>query len=167
MADSIEVLRLASKGRVAGSPLQRNIERTEEEESCLAFGYLRGLHDRALAVQFRFREGNSLWLPYSWLGPWQHDPSEGLLLKFVGDTVILVIIRGSNLAAPVNEESVNLTDGGFQRHRIVFVKEMDEVELRKAGEREATIDRIEVAEFDSRDEIRKYLKIAAPAFLIR
>ena len=46
--------------------------------------------------------------------------------------VTLVLIRGSNLDALVNH-SVNLTDRGLQRHRIVWVREMDEAELRAAG----------------------------------
>jgi hypothetical protein len=28
-----------------------------------------------------------MWFPYSWLGPWRYNPSEGLLLKFSGDVV--------------------------------------------------------------------------------
>ena len=81
--------------------------------------------------EFRFRDGNSIWFPYNWLGSWQHNPSEGLLLKFTGDVVTLVLIRGSNLDAPVGQAQVNLTDRGLQRHRIVFVREMDEAELRR------------------------------------
>jgi hypothetical protein len=136
-----------------------------EEESCRAFGYLRGLRERALAVEFRYRDGNSDWFPYSWLGPWRYNPSVGLLLKFTGDVVTLVLIHGSNLDALTNEQSVNLTDRGLQRHRITFVREMDEEELRKAGEGEPMIDRIEVADFESQDEMREWLKKTAPVFL--
>ena len=35
---------------------------------CRAFGYLRGIREHAAAVEFRFRDGNSTWFPYSWLG---------------------------------------------------------------------------------------------------
>lgn len=75
-----------------------------------------------------------------------------------------MLIRGSNLDAPMGEGSVNLTDRGFQRHRILFVREMDEEELRKAGQGEPTIDRIEVADFESSEELRQWLKQAAPVF---
>ena len=54
-------------------------------------------------MEFRFRDGNSMWFPYSWLGTWQFNPSEGLLLKFSGDLVYLVLIRGSNLDRPLKE----------------------------------------------------------------
>src|SRR5262249_32585853 len=53
------------------------------------FGYLRGIEDKAEAVELRFRDGTSRWFPYRWLGPWHYDPSEGLLLKFSGDIVYL------------------------------------------------------------------------------
>ena len=62
--------------------------------------------------------------------------------------------RGSNLDALVNQ-SVNLTDRGLQRHRITYVREMDEQELRRVGEEGPTIDRIEIAEFESQEELRE------------
>jgi len=46
------------------------------ESSCRAFGYLRGIRDQSAAVEFRFRNGNSTWFPYSnsrrraGFGPW-------------------------------------------------------------------------------------------------
>jgi len=135
-----------------------------EEESCPAFGYLRGIRERALAIEFRFRDGNREGLSYSLLASWRFNPSVGLLLKFTGDVVTLVLIRGSNLDALVNQ-SVNLTDRGLQRHRILWVREMDGGELRQVGERGPTIDRIEVAEFESQEELQEWLKRAAPGFL--
>ena len=140
-------------------------EESSEEESCPAFGYLRGIRDRALALEFRYRDGNSEWFPYSWLGPWRFDPSVGLLLKFTGDVVTLVLIRGSNLDALVGQGAVNLTDRGLQRHRILWVREMDEQELRRVGQSGPTIDRIEVAEFESQEELREWLTKAAPEFV--
>jgi hypothetical protein len=55
------------------------------------------------------------------------------LLKFTGELVTLVLIRGSNLDVLVGG-SVNLTHG-LQRHRILGVREMDEEELRETGEK--------------------------------
>jgi hypothetical protein len=136
-----------------------------EEDSCPAFGFLRGIRERALAVEFRFRDGNSEWHAYSCLVSFRHDPSAGLLLKFTGDVVTLVLISGSNLDAAVGEGQVNLTDRGLQRHRIVFVREMDEEELRQVGEKGPTIDRIDICEFESAEEQREWLKKLAPAFI--
>jgi hypothetical protein len=129
------------------------------------FGYLRGIEDKADAVEFRFRDGTSRWFPYGWLGPWQHNPSEGLLLKFSGDIVYLVLIKGSNLDRPLKHGSANLTTGGLQRHRILWIREMKKQEIESVGDNGPTIDRIEVAELETQAEVKEWLKKKAPAFL--
>lgn len=138
----------------------------EAEAECRAFGYLRGIRDQSAAVEFRFRNGNSIWFPYSWLGTWSFNPSEGLLVKFTGDLVYLVLIKGSNLDRPLKEGAVNLTHAGFQRHRLLWVREMTEEEIRHVGETEPTIDSIEVAEFESHAALKEWLAKKAPAFAI-
>src|ERR1700680_4985369 len=134
------------------------------EASCKAFGYLRGIRDSATSVEFRFLDGNSTWFPYGWMGTWQYNPSEGLLLKFSGDLVYLVLIKGSNLDKPLNDGAVTLTHAGFQRHRLLWVAEMTEEEIRQGGETEPTIDTIEVAEFESHAALKEWLSKTAPAF---
>jgi hypothetical protein len=134
------------------------------EASCRAFGYLRGIRDQTSAVEFRFRDGNSMWFPYSWLGTWQYNPSEGLLLKFSGDLVYLVLIKGSNLDRPLKEGAVTMTHAGFQHHRLVWVREMTEEEVNFVGESEPTIDSIEVAEFESHAALKEWLSKKAPSF---
>jgi hypothetical protein len=148
----------------AHSP-QKGTEAEEGEASCGAFGYLRGIRDRASAVEFRFRDGNSAWFPYGWLGPWRYNPSDGLLLKFSGDLVYLVLIRGSNLDMPLDEGSINLTTGGLQRHRVMWIREMTEADIKSVGENGPTIDSIEVAEFESQAAVKEWLSKNAPAFL--
>ena len=135
------------------------------EGSCSAFGYLRGIRERADAIQIRFQNGNSTWFPYSWLGEWKFNPSNGLLLKFSGDLVYLVLIRGSNLDRPLSDTTTNLTTSGLQRHRIVWMREMSEEEIRQVGESGPTIDRIEVAEFETNVELKTWLEANAPAFV--
>jgi len=167
MADKADLLELFQrKSRGEGTGAQAAKERAPEpaEECGAAFGYLRGLDARALAVEFRLRTGDSEWFSYSLLASWRHNPSVGLLLKFTGDVVSLVLIRGSNLDALISQGSVNLTDRGLQRHRITYVREMDEDQLRKAGHGEPTIDRIEIVEFESGEELREWVKNNAPAF---
>ena len=137
----------------------------EAEVSCAAFGYLRGSRDLPGAVEFRFRDGNSAWFPYGWLGPWRYDPSEGLLLKFSGDLVYLVLIRGSNIDRALNKGSINLTHAGLQRHRVLWVREMTADEIRQVGESGPTIDSIEVAEFESHADLMEWLGTHAPAFV--
>jgi hypothetical protein len=135
------------------------------EASCAAFGYLRGIRERADAVELRFRNGNSTWFSYNLLGNWQYNPSEGLLLKFGGDLVYLVLIRGSNLDRPLADTNTNLTTSGLQRHRIVWMREMQEEEIRQVGETGPTIDSIEVAEFESHAALKEWLGKKAPAFV--
>jgi hypothetical protein len=135
------------------------------EAACAAFGYLRGVRDQAAAVEFRFRDGNSMWFPYGWMGTWQYNPSEGLLLKFSGDLVYLVLIKGSNLDKPLKEGAVTLTHAGFQRHRLLWVREMTEAETSQVGETEPTIDSIEVAECESHAALKEWLSKNVPAFL--
>lgn len=144
---------------------EKETETDAGEASCGAFGYLRGIRDQSASVELRFRNGNSMWFPYNWLGTWQYNPSEGLLLKFSGDLVYLVLIRGSNLGRPLNEGSINLTHAGLQRHRVLWVREMAEEEVRKVGDSGPTIDRIEVGEFTSHAELIEWLRQHAPAFL--
>jgi hypothetical protein len=81
----------------------------------------------------------------------------------MGSTSTLVLIRGSNLDALIEDKGVNLTDRGLQRHRILWVREMGEGELRQVGEGGPTIDRIEVQEFDASDDAREWVKQNAPA----
>jgi hypothetical protein len=145
--------------------LQTKEAEAEETASCKAFGYLRGIRDSATSVEFRFLDGNSTWFPYGWMGTWQYNPSEGLLLKFSGDLVYLVLIRGSNLAKPLNEGAINLTHAGLQRHRVLWIREMSEEEIRQVGETGPTIDSIEIAEFESHDALKDWVRTNALAFL--
>ncbi|MGA2497680.1 MAG: hypothetical protein ABSH20_08050 [Tepidisphaeraceae bacterium] len=166
--DSKHQARLQRKSQAAGhtaSMPQTETEVEEAEASCGAFGYLRGLRDVSAAVELRFRDGNSTWFPYNWLGNWQYSPSDGLLLKFSGDLVYLVLIRGSNLDRPLNEGSINLTHAGLQRHRVLWVREMTAEEIRKVGENGPTIDSIEMAEFESHSALKAWLGKNAPAFV--
>jgi hypothetical protein len=148
----------------AGLPA-RESEGEAVEISCGAFGYLRGIRDLAASIEFRFRDGNSAWFPYSWLGPWRYNPSEGLLLKFSGDQIYLVLIRGSSLDKPLNEGAINLTTGGLQRGRIVWIREMSEEDIRQVGDNGPTIDSIQVAEFESQAALKEWLRQHAPAFV--
>lgn len=148
-----------------GEHVAQEVQAGSDEETCAAFGFLRGQHERGVTLEFRLRNGNSEWFAYSCLVSFRHDPSVGLLLRFTGDVLTLVLVSGSNLDAPVGEGTVNLTDRGLQRHRITFVREMDEEELRKAGEGEPTIDDIEIGEFETTQDMREWLKERAPAFL--
>jgi hypothetical protein len=53
----------------------------------------------------------------------------------------------------------------FQQHRVLWLREMSEEEIRQVGESGPTIDSIEVAEFESHEELKEWLGKKAPAFL--
>ncbi len=116
-------------------------------------------------MEFRFRNGDREWFAYSHLSSFRFNPSVGLLLKFVGDVVSVVLIRGSNLDATVNGSEMNLTVRGFQRHRVLWVREMDQDQLRKVETAGPTIDAIEIAEFESQVEVKEWLMRNGPAFI--
>lgn len=157
--------RLQTNPHLAGK-LAGNGTRPPEggEGACPAFGYLRGLHERADAIEFRLGNGNSVWFSYNSLGTWKFDPSAGLLIKFSGDLFYLVLIRGSNLDRPIEDSGIDLIRAGLQRHRIIWVREMGDEEIREAGDQGPTIDRINVKEFESQKELRDWLTQNAPAF---
>ena len=147
------------------TPPKKDADAESGEASCAAFGYLRGVRERADAIEFRLRDGNSTWFPYGWLGTWKYNPSDGLLLKFSGDLVYLVLIRGSNLDRPLTDSTINMTSAGLQRHRVLWVREMTEEEIRQVGETGPTVDSIEVAEFESHADLREWLGKNAASFL--
>ncbi len=128
-----------------------------------AFGYLDGARDQASALEIRFRDGNSTWFAYHWLGTWRFNPSEGLLLKFSGDLTYLVLVRGSNLDRPLDSGGISLTQG-LQERRVLWVRELTEMEISQVGETGPTIDGIEVAELESPEAVKEWIDKNAPAF---
>jgi len=156
---------LHSEGKSPLPPKKESDGGGGDEAACAAFGYLRGLRDASASVEVRLRDGNSVWFPYGWLGPWQYNPSEGLLLKFSGDVVYLVLIRGSNLDKPLSDGSINLTHAGLQRHRVLWIREMTREEIERVGESGPTIDSIEIGECESHNAQKEWLEKHAPAFM--
>jgi hypothetical protein len=150
---------------LAGIMQLKEGEGDSQEAACHAFGYLRGVEDKAEALELRFKGGDSMWFPYHWLGTWQYNRSEGLLLKFSGDVVYLVLIRGTKLDKPLDDGPINLTRAGLARHRVVWLREMTPEETRQVGDSGPTIDSIEVAQFESQAALKAWLKAKAPAFL--
>ena len=128
--------------RASLPPATQEAEIEGVEAKCEAFGYLRGLRESSASLEFRFRDGNSSFFSYGLLGSWQFNPSEGLLLKFTGDVVTHILIRGSNLDKPLNEGAINLTNAGLQRHRVLWIREMSQEEIERVGETGPTIDSI-------------------------
>src|SRR5690348_4952100 len=97
--NNLDLLTMRAKGGQPrlGERRGDHAEANADEEECNAFGFLRGLHDQAPSIEFRFGTGNRLAFPYSWLGPAAYNPSAGILLTFCGDLTYAVLIEGSNL----------------------------------------------------------------------
>lgn len=152
-----------------GSSGFRGILKDKEPEAdrgvyaCKAFGYHLG-PEHLSVLEFRFRNGDSIWFPYSAMGACRHIPSEGLLLRFNGDLAYLVLIRGSNLDRGIDGKATDLIHAGLQRHHVLWIREMTPAEIREIGETGPTIDSIEVGEFESHDALNKWLKDKARAF---
>lgn len=115
---------------------------TDEEHEGLddygAFGWLRGVRDRAHMLEFRNKKGNIRAFGYSWLHQMEFDPSIGITLCFASAQVKLI---GRNLNAELRP-NVRLFQG-ITRQRIPFIQEADEATIMRAKEGETIIERIE------------------------
>src|SRR5581483_10396872 len=61
-----------------------------------AFGWLRGVRDRAVMLELRRKDGSAVAFAYTWLERAEFDPSQGITLKFGMEKVK---IAGRNLNA--------------------------------------------------------------------
>ncbi len=117
-------------------------KRTDESE-CLddlgAFGWLRGVKDRAIMLELRRRDGSIVALNYAWLERADFDPSTGIALEFAR---ALVRIKGRNLNQEIRQ-SVQLFSG-IIRHRVPWIQEADSASVLVALADETLIDLIEL-----------------------
>ena len=114
---------------------------TEEEtpEDLGAFGWLRGVRDRAVMLELRRKDGSAVALAYAWLERAEFDPSHGITLKFGVDKVK---ITGRNLNAEARP-NVRLF-AGIVRHRVPWIQEADRPAAMAAGREAVVIERINV-----------------------
>jgi hypothetical protein len=145
--------------------LQGKLVQADNDYTCSAYGFVRANGETLNSLELRLPDDNSIWLPYRWLNVWQYNPSHGLLLRFSGDIIILVLVRGSNLDQPLNDGSLTLMRGGLQRQRILYLRQMKPEEIRQVGSKGPTIHRIEVAEFTSKEAATEWQRAHAPGFL--
>lgn len=103
-----------------------------------AFGWLRGIRDRALMLELRRKDGSIVAIGYGWIERVAFDPSEGIMLSAGGQKIR---IKGRNLNAEVRP-SVRLFEG-IARHRVPWVREADRSAAMEAEARATIIDSIE------------------------
>jgi hypothetical protein len=97
---------------------QEPIDDPETTDDYGAFGWLRGVRDRAFYLEIRKKDGSVIALGYPWLESVAFNPSEGMMLTFAGRKVT---IRGRNLRQPAKDNVALLN--GILRHKVPWVQE--------------------------------------------
>lgn len=103
-----------------------------------AFGWLRGIRDRAVMLELRRRDGSIVAVGYGWLERVAFDPSEGITISAAGQKIR---IKGRNLNTEVRP-SVRLFEG-IARHRVPWIREADRSAGLRADDRDTVVDSIE------------------------
>lgn len=115
MSDSI--LERFGIGKNSGEAL---VDEPEQLDDLGAFGYLRGIKDRAIMLELHHKDGRVTALAYAQLSLALFDPSEGITLHF-GASVVR--ITGRNLSAEIRPNLRLLA--GLVRHRVPWIREAD------------------------------------------
>jgi hypothetical protein len=127
------------------APVQKRSEPEPEPDAAAdqvddlgAFGWLRGVRERSVMLELRRKDGSIVALGYAWLERIDFDPSEGIKLKFAGQTVKII---GRNLNAELRP-NVRLL-AGLVRHRVTWIQEADEPESLRAARNATVIEHFE------------------------
>jgi hypothetical protein len=102
-----------------------------------AFGFLRGVRDRAIMLELKHKDGRVSAFGYAWLDHVEFNPSEGITLFFGGR---VVKISGRNLNAEVRT-NVRLVEA-LLRHRVPWIREADAPAALEAGKNATVIEEI-------------------------
>lgn len=117
---------------------ERHAIESEVLDDLGAFGWLRGVRDRAVMLELRKKDGNVLAVGYAWLERAEFDPSEGITLHVVGKTLR---IQGRNLNAPLRP-NVRLFQG-ITRHRVPWIQEADQSTAMESQGKGILVERID------------------------
>jgi hypothetical protein len=102
-----------------------------------AFGWLRGVQERALMLEIRHKDGRITAKGYSWLQSAEFDPSGEITLNFSGEKIT---IAGRNLNAEARP-NIRLF-AGILRHRVPWIKEADGAAVIQAAKNEVVIEQV-------------------------
>ena len=105
-----------------------------------AFGWLRGVRDRAVMLELRRKDGSAVAFAYTWLERAEFDPSQGITLKFGMEKVK---IAGRNLNAEA-KPNVRLF-AGILRHRVPWIQEADRPATMLAAKGAVVIDQFVIS----------------------
>jgi hypothetical protein len=138
MSDSV-LQRLATSGRNFTAELSAGASSDSDPADDLgAFGWLRGVRDRAIMLELRKKTGNVVAIGYSWLEKVDFDASGGITLHMQGQ---IIRIKGRNL----NGESrphVRLFQG-IIRHKVPWIQETDQAGILRADKNATVVESIE------------------------
>ncbi|MDX1968857.1 MAG: hypothetical protein SFV23_16905 [Planctomycetaceae bacterium] len=123
--------------RAVGTPAAADTA-AEAVEDYGAFGWLRGIRDRAIFLELRKKDGNIRAVGYAWLQELDFDPSIGITLHLPTGKIRIL---GRNLNAE-NRLNIRLFQG-ITCQRVPFLQEADEVALMQAPETQTVVERIE------------------------
>ncbi len=114
---------------------------TDEDsaEDLGSFGYLRGIRERAIMLEFRFKTGDVEAFPYTALSRVSCSRSDGITLHFGG---MAVRITGQNLDTEVRPNLRLLS--GILRQRVMWIGEADTI-TPSASLESLRIDKIDIA----------------------
>ncbi len=104
-----------------------------------AFGCLRGLHERSIMLEIRRKNGSKQAFGYAWLSRATYDPSEGIALRFGGETVKII---GRNLDTEVRP-NVRLF-ASLVSHRVPWIQEVDEAAALSAPKQGVLIEEVKI-----------------------
>jgi hypothetical protein len=133
MSDS--VLQRYVTNRKVEEPTDIVVNDNEEELDLGSFGWLRGVRERALMLEFRAKDGRSVALDYGWLRKIEFDPSEGVTLHFDGQ-VVRVVGRNLNMDIRPNVRLLR----GLHAHRVPWIQEATAAAALRAGEDKVVIE---------------------------
>jgi hypothetical protein len=104
-----------------------------------AFGWLRGVQERAVMLEIRHKDGRITAKGYSWLQSAEFDPSTGITLNFSGEKVT---ITGRNLNAEARS-NVRLF-AGIVRHRVPWIQEADGAAVLEAAKDAVVVESVKL-----------------------
>ncbi len=113
-------------------------EDADDIEDLGAFGYLRGIKDRAVMLEFRMKDGNSVAFDYGWLRKVEYNPSEGVTLHFGSSETVKII--GRNLHRPTSSNAQLCR--GILSHRVPWIQEASEPDILKSPSTVTVIEQI-------------------------
>ncbi|MBS0206912.1 MAG: hypothetical protein JSS49_28895 [Planctomycetes bacterium] len=107
----------------------------EELDDYGAFGWLRGVRDKAIMLELRKKDGSVRAFGYAWLQEVDLDPSKEITLCLPCGKIKII---GRNLNVE-NKPNIRLFQG-IVRHKVPFVQEADEVASMKARDGDTIVE---------------------------